>query len=91
MIRPQDIYISEDEFNSLVVNAETAYMEERNKTPLTEREPFVKFWVKVCSQLVPKQFLLTLDERYRENGWKRVRVEFVNDRTESLMIYLANE
>ncbi len=88
MITPNDIYITEEEFKTLVNDAEKAFLEERNNQPIEERDSFVRFWVKLRPELVPIEYLERLDRSYRDCGWLRVRIEFINDRTESLMVYL---
>ena len=88
MITPNDIYITEEEFKTLVNDAEKAFIEERNNQPIEERDSFVRFWVKLRQDLVPNEYIDRLDRSYRDCGWNRVRIEFINDRTESLMVYL---
>ena len=88
MITPNDIYITEEEFKTLVNDAEKAFLEERNNQPIEERDSFVRFWVKLRPELVPNEYIERLDHSYRDCGWNRVRIEFINDRTESLMVYL---
>lgn len=89
MITPKDLLITKDEFETLVNNAEKEFLEERNKQPINERESDVQFWINVNETIILKSYLDELEQNYRNVGWKRVRIEFVKDRTESLMIYLS--
>ena len=89
MITPKDLLITKDEFETLVNNAEKEFLEERNKEPINERESDVQFWINVNETIILKSYLDELEQNYRNVGWKRVRIEFVKDRTESLMIYLS--
>lgn len=89
MITPEDILITKDEFKSLINNAEKEFLEERNKQPINERESIVQFWINIEQTSVPESYLRELEQNYRNVGWKRVRIEFVNDRSESLMICLS--
>ena len=89
MITPKDLLITKDEFETLVNNAEKEFLEERNKYPINERESDVQFWINVNETIILKSYLDELEQNYRNVGWKRVRIEFVKDRTESLMIYLS--
>ena len=73
----------------MVNNAEKEFLEERNKQLINERESDVQFWINVNETIILKSYLDELEQNYRNVGWKRVRIEFVKDRTESLMIYLS--
>ena len=61
----------------------------KEKITHNERESDVQFWINVNETIVLKSYLDELEQNYRNVGWKRVRIEFVKDRTESLMIYLS--
>ena len=89
MITLKDLLITKDEFETLVNNAEKEFLEERNKYPINERESDIQFWINVNETIILKSYLDELEQNYRNVGWKRVRIEFVKDRTESLMIYLS--
>lgn len=89
MITPKDILITKDEFETLVNNAEKEFLEERNKQPINERESIVQFWIHVNETVILKSYLDELEQNYRNVGWKRVRIEFIKDRTESLIICLS--
>ena len=89
MIAPNILYITQEEFDRLVLDAEANFMKERaNKKP-EEREKCVQLWVRIPHAIVPENYLLDLDMAYRKAGWNRVRVEYQKDRTESIYIYLA--
>ena len=89
MITPKDILITKAEFETLVNNAEKEFLEERNKQPINERESIVQFWIHVNETVILKSYLDELEQNYRNVGWKRVRIEFIKDRTESLIICLS--
>ena len=91
MITPNDILITKEEFETLVNNAEKEFLKERNKQSINEKEDIVQFWINITETIVPKSYLDELEQNYRNVGWKRVRIEFINDRTKKLMIYLSME
>lgn len=89
MIAPNILYITQEEFDRLVLDAEEKFMKERaNKKP-EEREKCVQLWVRISHAIVPENYLYDLEMSYRKAGWNRVRVEYQKDRSESIYIYLA--
>jgi len=89
MIAPNILYITKEEFDRLVLDAEEKFMKERaNKKP-EEREKCVQFWLRISHAIVPENYLYELEMSYRNAGWNRVRVEYQKDKTESIYVYLA--
>lgn len=89
MITPNILYITKEEFDRLVLDAEEKFMKERaNKKP-EEREKCIQMWLSIPHAIVPENYLYELDMSYRKAGWNRVRVEYQKDRSESIYIYLA--
>ena len=89
MIAPNILFITQEEFDRLVLDAEAKFMKERAEKKIEDREPCVQFWVRIAHKLVPENYLYDLEMSYRKAGWNRVRVEFQKDRTESIYVYLA--
>lgn len=89
MIAPNILFITQEEFDRLVLDAEAKFMKERaNKKP-EEREKCVQLWLHISHAIVPENYLYELEMSYRNAGWNRVRVEYQKDRSESIYIYLA--
>lgn len=89
MIKPADIYISREEFDSLILDAEVKFMNERAALRPQERNEYVQFWVPISPGSVPKIYIDELEESYINVGWSSVKVEFVNDHTTKLMVCLV--
>ena len=89
MIAPNVLFITQEEFDRLVLDAEAKFMKERAEKKIEDREPCVQLWVHIQHKLVPENYLYDLEMSYRKAGWNRVRVEFQKDRTESIYVYLA--
>lgn len=89
MIAPNILFITQEEFDRLVLDAEAKFMKERAEKKIEDRETCVQFWVRIAHKLVPENYLYDLEMSYRKAGWNRVRVEFQKDRTESIYVYLA--
>ena len=89
MIAPNILFITQEEFDRLVLDAEAKFMKERAEKKIEDRETSVQFWVHISHKLVPENYLYDLEMSYRKAGWNRVRVEFQKDRTESIYVYLA--
>lgn len=91
MIKPSDLYITKEEFNKIILDGEFKFMKERAEMDPEDRENCVQFWVPLTPSDVPTEYIYDLQESYYDAGWGNVQVEFVNDRTTSLMIYLSAE
>ena len=89
MIAPNILFITQEELDRLVLDAEAKIMKERAEKKIEDRETCVQFWVHIAHKLVPENYLYELEMSYRNAGWNRVRVEFQKDRTESIYVYLA--
>ena len=89
MIAPNILFITQEEFDRLVLDAEAKFMKERAEKKIEDRETCVQFWVHIAHKLVPSNYLYDLEMSYRNAGWNRVRVEFQKDRTESIYVYLS--
>ena len=89
MIFPNILFIAQEEFDRLVLDAEAKFMKERAEKKVEDRETCVQFWVHIQHKLVPENYLYDLEMSYRKAGWNRVRVEFQKDRTESIYVYLS--
>lgn len=89
MIAPNILFITQEEFDRLVLDAEAKFMKERAEKKVEDRETYVQFWIHIQHKLVPENYRYELEMSYRNAGWNRVRVEFQKDRTESIYVYLA--
>ena len=89
MISPNILFISKEEFDRLVLDAEAKFMKERAEKKIEDRESCVQLWIHIQHKLVPENYLYDLEMSYRKAGWNRVRVEFQKDRTESIYVYLS--
>lgn len=89
MIAPNILFITQEEFDRLVLDAEAKFMKERAEKKIEDRETCVQFWVRIAHKLVPENYLYDLEMSYRKAGWNRVRVEFQKDRSESIYVYLS--
>lgn len=89
MIKPSDLYITKEEFEKIILDGEFKFMKERTEMDPEDRENCVQFWVSLTPNDIPVEYIYELEESYVNAGWNNVQVEFVNDRTTSLMIYLS--
>ena len=89
MIAPNILFITQEEFDRLVLDAEAKFMKERADKKIEDRETCVQFWLHISHKLVPSSYLFDLEMSYRNAGWNRGRVEFQKDRTESIYVYLS--
>lgn len=89
MIFPNILFITQEEFDRLVLDAESNFMKERAEKKVEDRETYVQFWVHIAHKLVPENYLYELEMSYRKAGWNCVRVELQKDRSESVYVYLA--
>ena len=89
MITPNNIFITKEEFDRLVLDAEENFMKERSNQKPEERENCVRLWVDIPHALVPENYLNELKKSYKDAGWNGVKVEYQKDRTESIYIYLV--
>jgi hypothetical protein len=88
MLEPNILAITENEFISLVNTHEQNWIEERKKTPIRQRDSCVQFWVRINRCFVLPQYIDNLRKEYKKQGWSEVQIEWIEDRTESLMIRL---
>ena len=89
MIKPNDLYITEEEFDKIILDAEVEFMKERSKTPPENRKSCVQFWVKLTPADIPVEYVYKLEESYVNAGWDNVQVVFVDDAPTKLMVYLS--
>ena len=89
MIAPNILYITKDEFDRLVLDAEAAFMKERSNQKPEDRERYVQIWISIPHAIVPEHYLYELEMSYKKAGWNVVKVEYHEDRTESIYIYLS--
>ena len=89
MIFPSDLYITQQEFDAIIKEAEANFMHQRNSYKPEERKKYVQFWVKLCPSQVSSLYIEDLKCSYENAGWKIVDVEFTDDNTH-LMVYLNN-
>ena len=89
MITPDILFISKEEFDRLVLDAEEKFMKERANQKPYEREKCVQIWLDIPHIAVPENYLYELKMSYRNAGWNIVKVEYQKDRTEKIYIYLA--
>lgn len=88
MVSPDIIKLSSEEFMTLVEKYEAeAVNEYKNQAP-EMRDTYIQFWVPVNEKQCRKCFVDGLKNEYLDNGWRQVDIEFVEDRTTSLMIRL---
>ena len=89
MITPNDIFITKEEFDRIVLDAEENFMKERSNQKPEERERCVQMWLDIPHTVVPENYLHELEISYRDAGWNIVKVEYQKDRTEKIYIYLS--
>lgn len=89
MIIPNILFISKEEFDRLVLDAEEKFMKERANQKPEEREKCVQMWLSIPHAVVPENYLYELKTSYRNAGWNIVKVEYQKDRTEKIYIYLS--
>ena len=89
MITPNILYITKEEFDRLVLDAEEKFMKERANQKPEEREKCVQMWLDISRAVVPENYLYELKTSYRNAGWNIVKVEYQKDRTEKIYIYLS--
>lgn len=91
MIKPTDLYMSKEDFDKIILDAEVKFMEQRASLPPKDRQKCVQFWVNVSPAEIPNSYIDALENAYFNAGWDNVQVEFVNDRTVSLMVLLSQD
>ena len=89
MITPDILFISKEEFDRLVLDAEAKFMRERANQKPEERERCVRMWLDIPHSAVPENYLHDLKKSYKDAGWNIVKVEYQKDRTEKIYIYLS--
>ena len=89
MITSDILYITKEEFDRLVLDAEAKFMRERANQKPEEREKCVQMWLDISHAVVPENYLYELKTSYRNAGWNIVKVEYQKDRTEKIYIYLS--
>ena len=89
MITPNILYITKEEFNRLVLDAEENFMKERFNQKPEDRENCVQLWLHISHDIVPINYLSELETSYKNAGWKTVKIEYQKDITESIYIYLS--
>ena len=88
MLKPEDLFITENEFFQLVEQYEKNWLEENQQLPIEERNRYVRFWIKVSEELVNPDYIEKLKSLYHEQQWDKVEIKWVEDRTKSLMVSL---
>lgn len=73
---------------TLVEKYEAEVVKEYKKEAPEMRDSYIRFWVPVNEKQCRKCFIDELKSEYLKNGWKQVDIEFVEDKTTSLMICL---
>lgn len=86
-LTPANLFISDVEFNNLVFEAE--YQWRSNYEKSKSKENCVQYWIKISPEKVNPIHIEQLKESYKEAGWDKVEVTWVNDRTTSLMVWLS--
>ena len=88
MLKPEDLFIKENEFFQLVKQCEKKWLEENQQLPIEERNRYVRFWIKISEELVNPDYIEKLKSLYHEQQWDKVEIKWVEDRTKSLMVSL---
>ena len=88
MLKPEDLFIKENEFFQLVKQYEKKWLEENQQLPIEERNRYVRFWIKISEELVNPDYIEKLKSLYHEQQWDKVEIKWVEDRTKSLMVSL---
>lgn len=91
MIKPTDLYMSKEDFDKIILDAEVEFMNQRASYAPKDRENCVQFWVDIGPGEIPNSYIDDLENAYFNAGWDNVQVEFVNDRTTSLMVLLSQD
>lgn len=91
MIKHTDLYMSKEDFDKIILDAEVKFMEQRASLAPKDREKYVQFWVDVSPSEIPNSYIDDLEDTYFAAGWDNVQVKFVNDRTPSLMVLLSQD
>lgn len=89
MIKPADLYMTKEEFDKIILDAEVEFMNQRASDAPKDRQKYVQFWVNIDPSEIPKSYIDDLEVAYFNAGWNNVQVKFVNDRTTSLMVLLS--
>lgn len=89
MIRPEDLKITKEEFDKIILDAEAEFMKTRAQHDAKNRERYVQFWVNLSPVNVQMEWIDELENSYKNAGWQHVEVKFVHDRTIALMIFLV--
>lgn len=88
MLKPEDLFITENEFFELVEQYEKNWLEENRQLPIKDRKQCVQFWIKISENLVNPDYIEKLKSLYHKQQWDKVEIEWIDDRTKSLMILL---
>lgn len=87
MLKPEDLFITENEFFQLVEQHEKNWLEENRQLSIEDRKRYVQFWIQISEELVNPDYIKKLKSLYYEQ-WDKVEIEWIDDRTKSLMILL---
>ena len=90
MLKPEDLFITENEFFELVEQYEKNWLEENRQLPIGDRKSSVQFWIRISEELVNPDYIEKLKSLYQEQQWGKVEIEWIDDRTKSLMIFLKH-
>lgn len=88
MISPDIIKLSQEEFISLIEKYEAEAVKEYKKEAPEMRDSYIQFWVPINEKQLRTSFINELKTKYLEMGWRKVDINFVEDRTVSLMVCL---
>lgn len=88
MVSPDIIKLTSEEFMALVEKYEAEAVKEYKEESPEERDSYIKFWIPINEKLCSTEVLEELKAKYLELGWRTVTVQFIKDRTTSLMVCL---
>lgn len=88
MLKPEDLFITENEFFELVEQYEKNWLEENRQLPVEDRKQCVQFWILIPEELVNPDYIKKLKSLYYEQQWDKVEIKWINDSIKSLMILL---
>lgn len=87
-ITPDDFKISYTEFSDVCKKELHKTLEEWQSQPYNEKETVLKTWVRISPNIIKDTYPSMLYNDLSQNGWKKIEIRFVEDRTVSLLIIL---
>ena len=88
MISADIVKLSLEEFMNLVEKYEDEAVQEYKKKSLAMRSTWIQFWIPMKENQCRKCYIDELKNKYYENGWKQVDINFVQEKNITYLMIL---